>query len=214
MLQRAPGAPAEKDAKSRRAIRFGRFAMIAQLEGVVLDVTEGQLILDVGGVGFQVNVPLRDVHHPGERTRVYIHLHVRENELSLYGFLEPESKTLFELLLGVSGVGPKAALSVLGTFSPDTLKRAIFNGQPEVLSRAPGVGRKTAEAIVLHLKDKIAKLAGPTTAAISEDDADVISALTALGFSLVEAQRALQQLPRDASFTFEEKLRRALALLS
>jgi len=111
-------------------------------------------------------------------------------------------------------VGPKAALSILGTFSPDTLQRAIFNGQPEVLARAPGVGRKTAEAVVLHLKDKIAKLAGPTAAAISEDDADVIAALTALGFSLVEAQRALQQVPREAGLAFEEKLRQALALLS
>ena len=188
--------------------------MIAQLEGTLLEVAEGQIILDVGGVGFLVNVPLRDTHHAGERVRLYTHLHVRENELALYGFLEPEAKILFELLLGVSGVGPKAALSILGTLSPDTLQRAIFNGQPEVLARAPGVGRKTAEAIVLHLKDKIAKLAGPTAAAISEDDADVIAALTALGFSLVKAERALQQVPRDAGLAFEEKLRRALALLS
>lgn len=187
--------------------------MIARLEGVILDVTEGQIIVDVGGVGFLLNIPLRDAHRVGERVQLYTHLHVRENELSLYGFLEPESRALFELLLGVSGVGPKAALSILGTFSPDTLQRAIFNGQPEVLARAPGVGRKTGETIVLHLKDKIAKLSGPAPT-ISEDDADVIAALTTLGFSLVEAQRALQQLPRDAGLSIENKIRRALALLS
>lgn len=188
--------------------------MIAQLEGMILNVSEGQIIVDVGGVGFLVYVPLRDIHRVGERVQLYTHFHVRENELALYGFLEQESKVLFELLLGVSGVGPKAALSILGTFSPDTLQRAIFNRQPEVLARAPGVGRKTGEAIVLHLKDKIAKLQGSAATTISEDDADVIAALTALGFSLVEAQRALQQLPRDIELVFEEKLRRALALLS
>lgn len=188
--------------------------MIAQLEGMTLNVSEGQIIVDVGGVGFLVYVPLRDIHRVGERVQLYTHFHVRENELALYGFLEQESKVLFELLLGVSGVGPKAALSILGTFSPDTLQRAIFNRQPEVLARAPGVGRKTGEAIVLHLKDKIAKLQGPAVTTISEDDADLIAALTALGFSLVEAQRALQQLPRDIELVFEEKLRRVLALLS
>lgn len=188
--------------------------MIAQLEGLTTEIGEGQIVLEVNGVGFLVHVPLRDTHRVGERVRLYTYLHVRENELSLYGFLEPEAKTLFTLLLGVNGVGPKAAMSILGTFSPDTLQRAIFNGQPEVLARAPGVGRRTGEAIVLHLKDKIARLTGPTAAAISEDDADLVAALTALGFSLVEAQRAIQQLPRDAGLTFEEKLRRALAFLS
>lgn len=186
--------------------------MIAQLEGSILDVTEGQIVVNVGGVGFLLNVPLRDVHRVGERVRLYTHLHVRENELTLYGFLEAESRALFELLLGVSGVGPKAALSILGTFAPETLQRAILNGQPEVLARAPGVGRKTGEAIVLHLKDKLAKLGGPA-AAIREDDADLIAALTALGFSLVESQRALQQLPRVAELPFEDKLRRALTML-
>lgn len=186
--------------------------MIAQLEGTILEVTEGQIVVNVSGVGFLLHVPLRDAHRVGERVRLHTHLHVRENELALYGFLEPESKALFELLLGVSGVGPKAALSILGTLAPETLQRAILNGQPEVLARAPGVGRKTGEAIVLHLKDKLAKLSEPATA-ISEDDTDLIAALTALGFSLVESQRALQQLPREAELSFEDKLRRALTLL-
>jgi Holliday junction DNA helicase RuvA len=139
-------------------------------------------------------------------------LHVRENELSLYGFLDPDEKHLFEALLAVSGVGPKAALSVMSTLSVDTLRRAVLNDQSEVLSRAPGVGKKTAQAIVLHLKDKI-KRQGLSGIQMNEDDADVIAALTALGFSVVESQRAIQQLPRDTELSLDEKIRRTLSML-
>ena len=187
--------------------------MIARLEGQIIFVQDSHVILDVGGVGFAVHVPLNVAVRAGERVVLYTYLHVRENELALYGFPDPDQKALFEQLLGVSGVGPKAALSVMGTFSPDTLRRAILNRQPEVLSRAPGVGRKTAEAIVLHLKDKIARLGG-VAVEVAEDDADVIAALTGLGFSIVEAQRALQQLPRDEPLSLDEKIRQALTFLA
>ena len=186
--------------------------MIARLTGKLLDVTEGAVILDVGGVGFLVHVPLGETYRSGESVALYTYLHVRENNLTLYGFSAPDSKALFEMLLGVSGVGPKAALSLLGTLAPETLQRAIMNHQPEVLARAPGVGRKTGEAIVLHLKDRLGKLSGPAVP-LTTDDTDVIAALTALGFSLVESQRAIQQLPRDADLSIEDKIRRALALL-
>ncbi|HOT92464.1 MAG TPA: Holliday junction branch migration protein RuvA [Anaerolineae bacterium] len=186
--------------------------MIAQLEGLVVSAADGMVILDVGGVGFAVHTPLSVTLPPGKRVLLYTYLHVRENELALYGFPDQEQKDLFEMLLGVSGVGPKAALSVLGALSPDTLRRAILNGQPEALSRAPGVGKKTAEAIVLHLKDKL-KRQGVAAVEFAEDDADIIAALTALGFSIVEAQRALQQLPRDEKLSLDEKIRRALSLL-
>ena len=186
--------------------------MIARLEGVVLSADNGVVVLDVGGVGFAVHIPLTVALQPGKRATLYTYLHVRENELALYGFPDQDQKGLFEMLLGVSGVGPKAALNVLGTLSPDTLRRAVLNGQPEALSRAPGVGKKTAEAIVLHLKDKI-KRQGVAVMDIAEDDADVIAALTTLGFSIVEAQRALQQLPRDATLTLDEKIRQALTML-
>lgn len=186
--------------------------MIARLEGQILSVDNGVAVLDVGGVGFAVHVPANADLSVGERATLHTYLHVRENDLALYGFPEVEQRTLFELLLGVSGVGPKAALSVLGTFSLDTLRQAILNRQPEALARAPGIGKKTGEAIVLHLKDKIARHAG-VSAALSDDDADVIGALTTLGFSIVEAQRALQQLPRDGSLSLDDKIRQSLALL-
>jgi Holliday junction DNA helicase RuvA len=187
--------------------------MIARLEGTIRSSTDdGAVILDIGGVGFEVYVSSGTSFPPGKQAVFYTHLHVRESELTLYGFATPEEKTLFELLLGVSGVGPKAALSLLSTLSVETLHQAILERQYPVLSRAPGVGRKTAEAIVLHLKDKLAKVAGPAPV-ITEDNADVIAALTALGFSVMEAQRAIQKLPVGASLSVEEKIRRALAIL-
>lgn len=186
--------------------------MIAQLNGRVAQVDEGLIVLDVGGVGFAVYVPVDLVVRVGDKLQLHTYLQVRETELTLYGFAEADEKQLFEMLLGVTGVGPKAALSVMSTLSPDTLRRAILNGQPEVLSRAPGVGKKTGEAIVLHLKDKLKRYAGAEVQ-VTEDDADVIAALTALGFSIVEAQRALQQLPREATLSLDEKIRQALTFL-
>ena len=186
--------------------------MIAQLNGRVAQVDEGLIVLDVGGVGFAVYVPLDLAVRVGDKLQLHTYLQVRETELTLYGFVEADEKQLFELLLGVTGVGPKAALSVMSTLSPDTLRRAILNGQPEVLSRAPGVGKKTGEAIVLHLKDKLKRYAG-VEVQVTEDDADVIAALTALGFSIVEAQRALQQLPREGELSLDEKIRQALTFL-
>ncbi|MGC9521776.1 MAG: Holliday junction branch migration protein RuvA [Anaerolineae bacterium] len=186
--------------------------MIAQLVGEVTHVAEGFIILDVGGVGFGVYVPTDLALRVGDRAVMHTYLQVRENELTLYGFADLDEKQLFEMLLGVSGVGPKAALSLMSTLSPDTLRRAILNGQPEVLARAPGVGKKTGQAIVLHLKDKIKRYTG-VEVEVSEDDADIIAALTALGFSIVESQRALQQLPRDEDLSLDEKIRRALTFL-
>jgi len=185
--------------------------MIALLNGNVISAADGRVILDVGGVGFGVFVPASLAIHVGDQVVLHTYLQVRETELTLYGFTEPEEKDLFELLLGVNGVGPKAALSVMSTLASETLRRAILNGQAEVLARAPGVGKKTGQAIVLHLKDKIKRYEGFATH-VSEDDADVIAALTALGFSVVESQRALQQLPQDLE-TLDDKIRLALTYL-
>lgn len=186
--------------------------MISQLNGKVIDISEGFVVLDVGGVGFGVYVPDDVKPQSGKPLTLYTYLQVRENDLSLYGFVESDERQIFEMLLGVSGVGPKVALSLMSTLSSDTLRRAILNEQPEVLTRAPGIGKKTGQAIVLHLKDKI-KRHPEMAAQVSEDDADVIAALTALGFSIVEAQRALQQLPRDEPLSLDEKIRRSLTYL-
>ena len=189
--------------------------MIARLRGTVESISKDSVVVGVGGVGFLVHpsaaarARLNGVGQPAE---FFTHLHVRENELSLYGFSNEEEHALFEVLLSVKGVGPKVALAVLASGSPDTLRAAIANDQPEVLTRVPGVGTRTAKAIILHLKDKVGVgLAAAPVAYLTDTDAEVISALTSLGYSVVEAQTALSSLPRDPSLPVEERLRQALA---
>jgi len=167
-------------------------------------------VVRIGGVGLQVHVPadvLRQLDGPGYQVELFTYLHVRENDLALYGFLTEEELTLFKLLLSVSGVGPRVALSLLGTISPDALRQAVVQEEPGLLSRVPGIGPKTARAIIFHLKDKLI----PAGVEAAPFDAEVIAALTGLGFSLVEAQAALQSLPRGEDLPVEERVRQALA---
>jgi Holliday junction DNA helicase RuvA len=191
--------------------------MISRLSGRVVATGEDHLVVMVGGVGFHVQVPtslLEQIDGQGKPVELVTHLHVRENDLSLYGFLSQEDLTLFELLLGVSGVGPKVALATLGTLSPQVLRQAVVQEKPKLLSRVPGIGPKTAGAIIFHLRDKLTAPSGEPARLMTDEDAEVISALTALGFSIVEAQTALQNLPKDEKMTVEERIRGALTYLA
>ena len=155
--------------------------------------------------------PLLDQLHPGEIANLYTHLVLRQDSLTLYGFENVESRELFEILIGVSGIGPRLALSMLSTLEPETIERAVFNEQAEVFTRVPGIGTKTSRKILLHLQDKIPSVEGlEPMVAISDVDAEVVGALTALGYSVVEAQAAMQAIPKDASQDIEERLRIAL----
>jgi len=187
--------------------------MIATVEGRILARGTDSLVVGLGGLGIKVFVPadVLSTARPGDEIFLHTYLHVRETELALYGFAGDQELALFHLLLGVSGIGPKSALSILSAMPVDALHLAISQEQPGVLARVPGVGKKTAEKIVLELKDKIKTPAGvsPELAALSEADGEVIDALTALGYSIVEAQRAVQALPRDVT-DVEERLRLAL----
>ncbi|MER2598676.1 MAG: Holliday junction branch migration protein RuvA [Caldilineales bacterium] len=187
--------------------------MIASVSGVVLNRQADALVLGLGGLGVRVFVPtdVARAARPGDELALFTHLHVREQELTLYGFAAEQDLALFLLLLGVSGIGPKLALGVLSGMPADALRLAIGQEQPGVLARIPGIGKKTAEKIVLELKDKIGTTEGvpPELAALTEADAEVIDALTALGYSIIEAQRAVQALPRDVH-DVEERLRLAL----
>lgn len=187
--------------------------MIATLRGEITQIEDNALIIEVGGVGMRVfaPAPLRDKLKVGEVALIYTHLIVRETELSLYGFETVADRTLFVTLLGVDGVGPKVALSVLSTLTLDTIQRAIFNEESDLLSTVPGVGKRTAQKIALYLQDRL-KPTGPLQAVASMSDADseVLSALTTLGYSVVEAQTALQSLPKTAPQDVEERLRMAL----
>lgn len=187
--------------------------MIATMRGEVIQVEENAIILEVGGVGLRVFIPtvLRGRVRTGERVFLYTHLVVREDNLSLYGFESLPERELFTLLLGVDGVGPRVAMSVMSNASLDSIQRAVVSDDPALLGRVPGVGKKTAQKIVLHLHDKL-KPADTlhAVAAMSDADSEVLAALTALGYSVVEAQTAIQSLPKDASDDVEARLRLAL----
>ena len=187
--------------------------MIAHVHGSIEFVGKDNLIVNVGQVGLRVYVPAatHDAAGVGRMVDLFTHLHIRENEWTLYGFSSQDELELFELLLGVSGVGARTALAVLGAASPEQLRSAIAHEQPEVLTRVPGIGPKTAKSIVFHLKDKVGIVtAGAQIAYLSDADTEVIAALTGLGYSIVEAQTALASLPRDASQDVEERIRLAL----
>ena len=188
--------------------------MISSLRGTVLQINPDFLVVDVGGVGLKVQVPASvydELDGVGRNIFLHTHLIVREDALALYGFSSEEQRALFELLLTVQGVGPRLGLAVLSSLSLDVLRRAVAQEQVEVLDRVPGVGRKTAEKIVFTLKDKLGgefALGGITH--VSDVDTEVISALTTLGYSLVEAQAALQSIPKGQGQDVEERIRLAL----
>jgi holliday junction DNA helicase RuvA len=187
--------------------------MIATLRGEITQIEETALIIEVGGVGMRVFVPkpLLTKFQTGEVVLIHTHLVVRENDLSLYGFETVSDRQLFLTLLGVDGVGPKVALSVLSTLNLDTVQRAVFSEEPDLLSRVPGVGKKTAQKMLLYLKDRLKPVSGlERIASMSDTDSEVLAALTALGYSVIEAQTALQSLPKDAPDDVEAKLRLAL----
>ena len=187
--------------------------MISSLLGELQHKEDNSLVVAVGGVGLRVAVPkgLAERLNVGDKIFLHTHLIVRENELSLYGFESAEDRKLFTTLLGVDGVGPKVALSVLSTLTLDAIQRAIFSDEPDLLSRVPGVGKKTAQKMALYLKDRLKPAdALSRVASMSDMDAEVLAALTSLGYSVIEAQSAIQSIPKDATPDVEERLRIAL----
>ena len=194
--------------------RDGAKEMIATLRGQLISKGKDFVVVEVSGVGFRVTVSQRLVNiwqEPGQEVEIYTHLHVRENELALYGCSTEEELALFRLLMTVSGVGPKVAMSILSELSPGTLRLAIAREDVETLAHVPGIGPKTAKKIAFHLKDKITveeilPLA-PTERKAWESE--VIATLTALGYTLAEAHAAVASLP-SREMEFEERLRLAL----
>ena len=187
--------------------------MISTLKGRVVARGENHVIVDVGGIGFRVSVPtslLARLGPIGQEASLFTHMHVRENEISLYGCGSADELALFQLLLGVSGIGPKVALGFISLVSRQDLRDAIARGDTAALTRIPGVGRKTAERVMLDLKDKLGVgLEFVTYPALTNADVEVISALTFLGYSVSEAQAALHSLPQE-DLPLEERIRLAL----
>lgn len=191
--------------------------MIATITGEISHVFEDQAIIDVSGVGFQINLTKETCQacHPGQKKAFYTYLVVREDNLSLYGFETMEERNLFIHLISVAGVGPRIGLATLSTLSPESIRRAVTGDQPEIFSRVPGIGNKTAQKMILELKGKIQPLE-PLEAASKMDDTDteVMEALTTLGYSIVEAQAALQSIGKNAGDDSETRLRKALQYFS
>ena len=195
--------------------------MIGQIRGRLADKRPNQLLVDVGGVGYQVQVPLSTFAALGElhtEVTLLIHTHVREDALALYGFLSSREKHFFELLLSASGVGPALALKILSGMSVEELVPAIRGGDLARLTRIPGVGRKTAERIVVELKDKLEAVAvseEKPAASAGGTEADVVSALMNLGYDGRAAEKAVEEAKGAAGTgNFEKLLRSTLQTLS
>ena len=177
--------------------------MIIQLTGKVKFKTERFLVLDVNGVGYRVFVSfetLRRVSKKEEKVVLWTHLHVRENALDLYGFLEYAELEFFEQLIQISGIGPKSALAILAVAPTDVLKKAISSGETSYLIKVSGVGQRLAEKIVLELKDKFGALSAEHGGVFKEEE-DALEALRSLGFSLKEGRDAIRNLPEGIEGT-------------
>jgi Holliday junction DNA helicase RuvA len=187
----------------------------------VLRKAPQEVVLDVGGVGYRVAIPLSTFYRlgePGSDVTLLTHTHVREDVLALFGFLTGAEQGLFERLIAVSGVGPKLAVSILSGIEAPELVAALRTSDVPRLTRIPGVGKKTAERLVLELKDKMQGLvAGEDTPAVAEPQGgkeDLVSALVHLGYSRPEAERGVAHALKEGEGRFEDLLRRSLRALS
>jgi Holliday junction DNA helicase RuvA len=186
---------------------------VARLRGVVEEWGADWLLVFVGGVGLRVQVPASTAEalgRAGESVLLHTHLHIRDDAVSLFGFASAEDLRLFEMLIGVSGVGPRGALSLLSALGADGLSDAVSAGDASRLQQVSGVGQKMAARLVLELKGKLVGRPAAAPVPASRDD-DVVAALVGLGYSQAEAQAAAGSVPSDGSLDVEERIRRALA---
>ncbi len=188
--------------------------MIASLHGTIESLGIEWAIVNVGGVGFQVYMPtstLSTMGAAGAEVKLFTHLHLREDNASLYGFATPEELGLFQTLIGVSGLGPKLALAMLSTMTVERLAMAIATGSTDLLTMIPGIGKKMADRLILELKEKIGAgwIAAPA-AELARENTDVLAALISLGYSVSEANRAVATLPSSSDLSLEEKIKLAL----
>ncbi len=188
--------------------------MIAGINGKLESLSSDWAIIDVGGISFQVYTStstLSTLGAIGREVRLHTHLHLREDNATLYGFASAEERELFQTLIGVSGLGPKLAIAMLSAMNVERLTMAIATGSTDLLTAIPGIGKKMAQRVVLELKEKIGAGWVTTPAAgLAQENAEVVSALTSLGYSAAEAARAVATLPPSSDLTLEEKIKQAL----
>ncbi|MFA6973263.1 MAG: Holliday junction branch migration protein RuvA [Parcubacteria group bacterium] len=172
--------------------------MIAKLRGKIEYLKDNYVVVDVNGVGYKIFLTVYTFGKivGQESVDLFIHTHVREDAIDLYGFLTMEELEMFELLISISGVGPKSGLGILTVATPNTIKTAILNEDPAILTKVSGVGKKTAERVILELKNKVADMPESEKDG-SISDVDAIEALTGMGYSVTEARDALKMVPVD-----------------
>lgn len=186
--------------------------MISRIEGPVVSINEKFAVINAGGLGYKVYATPETLGRleVGQNGILWTHLAVREDALDLYGFPDQEEQEFFEMLIGISGIGPKGALGTLGAASVDTLKKAIGSGDTSYLTKMSGIGRKTAEKIVMELRDKLKAHGGAENAKSLRSEDDVMEALRSLGYSQAEIREALKQIPdevKDISMRVKEALK-------
>jgi Holliday junction DNA helicase RuvA len=185
--------------------------MIAKIEGIVWDINEKFITVGVGGIGFKIytTTDIKDTSHKGNKISLFTHLVVREDVLDLYGFQTEEELQFFEMIISISGIGPKTALNILNINSVKSLKRAIANGNTDDLIKVSGIGKKVAEKMVLELKDKV----GIYTEDVNfRDEIDAIEALKSLGYTQKDARDALKKIDKEVIKT-GDKIKEALKIL-
>ena len=190
--------------------------MITGIEGTVADSGPEWLDVAVGGVTVRVNLPMSTAERfgaVGAPVKLITTLQVRDDSLTLFGFADREARAAFEMLIGVNGVGPRVALSVLSALAPEALALAVESGDADAFTSVPGVGKRTASRILLELRGKL-DFDLTAAGAVHRDDADVVDALTALGYTALEARRALASLPSGEELPVEEKVRLSLGQLA
>lgn len=186
--------------------------MIASISGKVIQLTKETVIIDINGLGIEVFVPktLLGETETGDLLYLYTYMLVREDNISLFGFSSLEEKQLFLQFLAVGGIGPKLSLNILSSLSIDNIRSAILSEKPDYFSRVPGIGKKTAQKIIIQMQGKLPESDGLGIRSITDVDDAVVDALITLGYSVVEAQTALQAIPKDTPDDVETKLRVAL----
>ncbi len=192
--------------------------MIYGVSGILTWKGDGFVVVEAGGVGFKLFVSAHTMGalpamEAGGEVRLFSHLHVKEDALDLYGFITQKEMDFFELLISVSGVGPKSALAILDIGSLDELSASIQENRPDLLTRASGIGRKTAERVILELKSKVKSAASGAVVEKMQTDADLVEALVSLGYRREEARSALGKIEGEVTGA-EERLKAALKIVS
>lgn len=199
--------------------------MIGFIRGIIDEKLEDRLIIDNQGIGWQIFVPsglLAEDVHAGDEVKLFTYLHVREDAMQLFGFFSKDEREIFRMLLNVSGIGPKGAMGILSALSADDLRFAVLSDDASAIARAPGIGKKTAQKLILELKDKFrldeafekklahTEEAGARTAVSGGAESDAVQALVALGYSGTEAMQAVRKVNADGSMDSEAILKAAL----